>query len=397
MRYPQYVSDVIERLESSGAEAYIVGGSVRDIIIGTEPHDFDVTTSALPDEILRVFADHRTIPTGLKHGTVTVISGGEPIEITTFRIDGDYKDNRHPESVVFSSNLQDDLSRRDFTVNAMAYSPHTGIIDLFDGKADLITRTIRCVGDPQKRFTEDALRVMRALRFAAVLDFKIEEYTASALHKLFPLLQNIAAERIMTELNKLLIAENPHDILDEYSDVFLFILGKSTYETVWKENLKLLLNTPCILEIRLAVLLRGFDDLSAILRHLKYDNKTRHTVTDLLSMSHLFLPETKTDVKKMLAEYGEELFRLFLKFKKADGEPLFLINRANEYLSEIIANNECYTLKTLAVTGKDLQNHFPLQGRQLGEVLNALLDAVICEKCINDRTALLEFVTLHIK
>lgn len=393
MKIPAFVNQAISRIESYGFEALAVGGCVRDSLLSKTPSDWDITTSASPDDILRVFADFKTIPTGIKHGTITVIIDKNPIEITTYRIDGTYKDNRHPESVVFSNNLQDDLSRRDFTVNAMAYSPSTGIIDLFNGKSDLAERTVRCVGNPEKRFKEDALRIMRALRFAAVLDFKIEDTTSSALHRLFPLLENIAAERIMAELNKLLIAKNPHNILSEYSDVFLFIFGASEYPNIWKENLRVLLNTPCNLELRLAVLLRGFESPSVILRRLRYDNKTRHTVNNLLEMSDLLLPESKTDVKKILSEYGEKLFKLFLNFKEAEG---VLTNKANQYLSEIIENNECYSLKSLAITGKDLQNHFTLQGRQLGGVLDTLLDAVICEKCINECDALLEFVKLHI-
>ena len=208
MKHPTYVKNCIELLERSGYSAYAVGGAVRDSLLGKEPSDWDVTTSATPDEILSVFADFRTIPTGIKHGTITVLfdegDNRYPVEITTFRVDGEYKDSRHPESVSFSKSIKDDLSRRDFTVNAMAYNESDGIIDLFGGTSDLDDKIIRAVGNPEKRFCEDALRILRALRFAAQLEFKIEENTLLGAQKCAPLLKNIARERISAELKRLL-------------------------------------------------------------------------------------------------------------------------------------------------------------------------------------------------
>ena len=227
MEYPRYVKAIIDKLTYHGYEAYIVGGCLRDMLIGRAPSDFDVTTSALPDDILRVFSDMRTIPTGLKHGTVTVLSEGNPIEVTTFRTDGEYLDSRHPESVSFTSNICDDLSRRDFTVNAIAYNERGGIIDPFGGKADIKSKLLRAVGNPEARMREDALRIMRALRFSAQLGFSIEKNTLLALKSTKEGLANVSRERIGVEMAKLITADKPESALRTIIDtgVSSYVLG----------------------------------------------------------------------------------------------------------------------------------------------------------------------------
>ena len=221
---PSYVSLALEKLNNHGFEAYVVGGCVRDSLMGRAPNDWDITTDALPEQLLSTFAEYRVIPTGLQHGTVTVLIDDHPLEITTYRIDGTYSDNRHPDSVSFTRSLREDLARRDFTINALAYHPQTGIVDHFSGLADLDNRQIVCVGDPEKRFTEDALRILRALRFSAQFGFPIEKMTAKAIHRLAPLLRRIAVERVQSELVKLLCGEYVRDVMLAFPDVIGIIL-----------------------------------------------------------------------------------------------------------------------------------------------------------------------------
>ena len=224
IKIPPQVNRATQILQSDGHSAYVVGGAVRDMLMGKAAHDWDITTSALPEETLKAFADFRTIETGLKHGTVTVIVDGMSLEITTFRIEGDYSDNRHPDSVDFTDKIEDDLSRRDFTVNAIAYSPEKGFADPFDGQTDIKNKIIRCVGDPDKRFGEDALRILRALRFSSVLGFEIDESTKESIHHNYKLLANISVERVFVEISKLLCGKNAGRILREFEEVFFFIL-----------------------------------------------------------------------------------------------------------------------------------------------------------------------------
>ena len=221
---PDFIREIMIRIESAGYEAFVVGGSLRDILLGKEPHDWDVTTSALPETVASLFPDKHVIPTGLKHGTVTVVSEGEPVEITTYRVDGEYTDHRHPDEVIFVADVRDDLSRRDFTVNAMAWSAETGVVDAFGGQEDLAAGVIRCVGEPEKRFGEDALRIMRALRFASVYGFAIDPATDAAIHELKHTLVDVAAERIRVELMKLLCGDGAGEILRAYPDVLQVIM-----------------------------------------------------------------------------------------------------------------------------------------------------------------------------
>ena len=224
IKIPPQVNRAIEILQNNGHSAYVVGGAVRDMLMGKTAHDWDITTSALPEETLESFSEFRTIETGLKHGTVTVIVDGMSLEITTFRIEGGYSDNRHPDKVDFTDRVEDDLSRRDFTVNSIAYSPQKGFADPFDGQTDIEKKIIRCVGNPDKRFGEDALRILRALRFSAVLGFEIEKDTAESIRRNYKLLSNISVERIFVEISKLLCGKDAGKILREFEDVIFFIL-----------------------------------------------------------------------------------------------------------------------------------------------------------------------------
>ena len=281
MQYPEYVAKVIDRLESRGFEAYIVGGSVRDTVIGRKPYDFDVTTSALPTETLEAFADFRTIPTGLKHGTVTVISEGKPIEVTTFRIDGEYTDSRHPDFVRFTDSITADLSRRDFTVNAMAYNEKRGLIDPFGGKQDIENRIIRAVGEPHKRFCEDALRIMRAFRFSAQLGFDIEKNTLLAARELSRGLENIARERISAEFLKLICAPEPTPVLELMVEhgALRYVFGEYTPSP---HALGALSKTPSSERIRLGILMSDCSEEKAreILSSLRLSGKlTSNTLT----------------------------------------------------------------------------------------------------------------------
>ncbi len=382
MNIPHFVLSIINKLETAGYEAYAVGGCVRDILMGKIPSDWDITTSALPEQTEKVFSEYKTYQTGIKHGTITVLTDNNSVEITTYRIDGAYSDNRRPDKVTFTSSLEEDLSRRDFTVNAMAYNPKTGIVDLFGGQNDIQSKIIKCVGEPTKRFHEDALRIMRALRFAAVCNFEIDEKTSGAVIECRHLLSNIAAERISSELSKLLLAKNPAAILNDFSDVILQIFPEITTPQAWGH-----INT-CqpILEGRLALLLcpsMSRVEVSKALRRLKFDNKTRHTVKALAALWDIQIPSNKTDIKKLLKATGADIFSLLLEVKKSAPEIKNLFN-------EIIQKNECYSLRTLAVNGSDLMAAGSISGKEIGTALDRLLDLVIEEKCENKKDALLK-------
>jgi tRNA nucleotidyltransferase (CCA-adding enzyme) len=346
MILPNYVTKIISALESAGHEAYAVGGCVRDSLLGLTPSDYDVTTSATPDEVSAVFP--RTHDTGVKHGTVTVISDDIPIEVTTFRIDGEYSDNRRPDTVTFTRSLREDLNRRDFTINAMAYSERSGITDYFGGSEDLRNGVIRAVGDPYKRFKEDGLRILRAYRFSAVYGFAIEPETAKAADELRGLIGNISGERIAQELNKLVVA---HFGKDKVSSLALFFCDM------------------------------GYDAARtrAVMRRLKYDNDTFYKVLTLVRYRGIAIKPCKKAVKRVLNRFGAEQFFRLCDF------------RAAGIAEEVIKSGECYSLKQLAVKGGDLVES-GFRGKAVGEALQMLLHAVISEKCANDKEKLLEFM-----
>jgi len=326
IKIPPQVNRAIEILQSNGHSAYVVGGAVRDMLMDKTAHDWDITTSALPEETLSAFSDFRTIETGLKHGTVTVIVDGMSLEITTFRIEGNYSDNRHPDKVDFTDKIESDLSRRDFTVNAIAFSPHKGFADPFDGQADIKNKVIRCVGNPDKRFSEDALRILRALRFSSVLGFEIDIETAESIRRNYKLLGNISVERIFVETSKLLCGKNAGKILRDFEDVFFFILPEISplknctqnherhiYD-VWHHTVKAVESIEPVAELRFAMLLHDtgkphckttdesgtdhFYSHGKISKKIAYDTLTRlktsakfrETVCNLVEY-HDFLPD----------------------------------------------------------------------------------------------------------
>ena len=433
MVLPSVVLSALERLEQAGFEAFAVGGCVRDSMLGRTPNDWDITTSARPEETAAVFADLRTVETGIKHGTLTVILDGEPLEITTYRSDGEYADNRHPVSVTFSSRVEDDLSRRDFTVNAMAYHPARGLVDLFDGRRDLERGMIACVGDPVTRFEEDGLRILRAIRFAAVLDFEIDPITAEAVHHCRKLLQNIAAERIREEFCKLICGKGAERILHEYHDVvsvFLPELGacvgfaqNTKYHAfdVYEHSIRALgfcQNDDPI--TRLSILLHdigkpqcytedengghfkghaqiGVSLTEKLMHTLRFDNATTAAVLQLVELHDRPIAAETKAVKRLMQKMSDENILRLMEVKRCDRlahAPAFTalpweLEAIPRLVEEIRAADACLSLKTLRINGKDLMTLGMPAGKELGVLLSALLDDVIEERLPNDRQTLL--------
>ncbi len=430
-RIPQFVKTMMAELSGAGYEVYCVGGCVRDLLMGKEPHDWDLTTNALPQEICGLFGKS-AIPTGLQHGTVTVCGEGGKAEITTYRVDGEYLDHRHPEGVVFSSKLEEDLRRRDFTVNAMAMSPQGEVVDLFGGRADLASKIIRCVGRAEERFEEDALRMMRALRFSAVLGFSIHEDTARAMREKKDLLRAIAAERLTEELTKLICGEYMLPVLSAFGDIVgVFIpeilpcIGfdqKSRFHCydVWEHTVRSMAHVKPVKHLRYHMMFHdlgkpacfmedargghyyGHTAVSAemaqeIMSRLKFDNETRRRVELLLHWHDIPFAPTEVSLRKVLSQIGPERTQDVLDAKRADNaakrregleraqEPW---NRAEEILRKLLEENACVTLKQLAVDGRDMMR-LGFSGKAVGETLEFLLSAVIEEKLPNEREALL--------
>lgn len=431
---PPYVEAVINRLEDSGFEAYIVGGCVRDSLLGKEPKDYDITTSASPEQIKECFSDSTVIETGIKHGTVTVVSDGNNIEVTTFRVDGDYTDHRHPSSVEFSDKLVDDLLRRDFTINSMAYNHRTGIIDKFGAQRDLFRRVISCVGEPAVRFNEDALRIMRALRFSAELGFEIDEITTLAIHDMKRLLKNVSAERIAKELMLLLTGSSPYKTLTEFADVFAVIIPEikpcigfdqhSRYHVydVWEHTAASIEHSKPDPNVRLALLLHDIakpqcfklDDegnghffnhekLSAemaeqILHDLKMPSAVIERVTKLIKYHYVTPVDDVKVVKRLLSAVGEEDFPLLIEVMKGDNkakqsfcfERVQTLDTMQVRAREIIEQNQCVKVSDLTVDGNDMLK-IGFSGKGVGEILDVLLNEVIEENISNTRSSLLEF------
>ncbi len=391
MTLPELIQKTIDRIEQSGFEAYAVGGAVRDFLLAVKPTDWDIATSALPNDIIKIFGKKHCIPTGIKHGTVTYASNGQMIEITTYRIDGEYSDNRHPNQVVFSTSIADDLSRRDFTVNAMAYNPKSGIVDPFGGQQDLSAKIIRTVGDAEKRFSEDGLRIIRGLRFAAVLGFEIEAKTKAAIHRCKPLLGNIARERLQAELSKLVPADHPEKILTEFADVFAEFLGlnKNFCKDAWVTNSNRLCQCSQNLSLRLAILLDGVSGSilpHQIVRGLKFDNKTVALVKNISNYINIKIAPDPICIKHILSELGEDTLRLVIEAQRIKHSAVYNIE---EILNEIISSKQCYLQKDLNVDGNDLIE-LGISGIEIGRILKLLLNEVIEERCENQKTALLK-------
>lgn len=433
MNIPAPVGRAIDVLNSCGFEGYLVGGCVRDSLLGSAPYDFDITTNALPEQIIECFNGYRVIDTGLKHGTLTLVIDHTHVEITTYRIDGEYIDSRRPQSVIFTSSLKDDLSRRDFTINAMAYAPNGEVIDFFGGRQDLKNRLVRCVGNPDKRFGEDALRMLRALRFAAVLGFEIEERTSQSIINNRMLLKNISVERIAIELNKLIVGQKAGDILDKYRDAFavfipeiepMFDFDQKNYHhnlDVWQHTLKSVASAPQDAVLRLTML---FHDIgkpqcfsidakgvghfyghnktsaqvcSAIMRRLKYDNTTHDTIKTLVSCHDITINADEKSVRRTLNRLGETNMRRLLNIKRADStaqnpqftdERLAYISRLESILDNVLQARQCFSLKDLAVDGHDMME-LGIYGSQIGNMLTLLLDMVIDGTIENTRDVLL--------
>lgn len=433
MDMPKNVDIAINLLQSAGFEAYAVGGCVRDSLLGKTPNDWDITTSAKPEDMKSVFADFHCIDTGIKHGTVTVVIDGEPLEITTFRLDGEYEDNRHPKSVTFTSDLGADLGRRDFTVNAMAYSKMTGTVDLFGGQNDLKNKIIRCVGDPDRRFNEDALRILRALRFASALDFEIEEKTAQSLLKNRALLGNISEERIAKELLKLVCGKGAKRILTDFAPVLFEILPelqpmyKNSHDNphhcydIYEHTLIAVESIDPEPTLRFAMLLhdcgkpavKKFDEngvahfyghqrisaeISAqILARLKVSNKFRDEILFLVSNHDRWeLYENTEKMPRYLSKFGLDGVLNLLKVMRADvlaQSPeyryrLDQIADAEEIAKNLAAQKPCLSLSELQINGRTLMDIGIPQGRKLGAVLAQLLDEVIDGVTKNTQEAL---------
>ena len=435
MEIPESVKKIIRTLESSGCSAYAVGGCVRDKMMGIEPHDWDLCTSALPEQVLSALGSHNVIESGLKHGTVTVKVDGQLYEITTFRTDGEYLDNRRPESVTFVTSVEDDLSRRDFTINAMAYNPKDGLIDLFGGMDDISSKTIRCVGDAEKRFEEDALRILRALRFSSRLGFEIEPGTLEAAKKKAYLLKNISAERIASELLMILDGEYAPRVLIDQTEILSVILpeikamiGFLQYNPhhiydVWQHTVKVVEYSPHGKVYRLAALMHdigkpacftrdekgighfhGHPELSAemavkIMKRLKLDNNTISEVREIILYHDRRPPADKKGVRKFISGVGKDRYLSILRLKRADAkaqnpamleDKLHYIDELERICEELTENGEEFSLRTLKINGKDLISIGISEGRQIGTVLHYLLDLVVEGTVENDHEVLMQ-------
>lgn len=381
-RIPSGVLSLMKRLTDAGYEANLVGGCVRDLMRGVLPHDYDLTTSAFPDEMKLVFSDLRVIETGIKHGTLTVLLGGEAYEITTYRIDGEYTDSRHPDGVTFTRTLREDLARRDFTVNAMAYSADGTLTDPFGGRDDLDARLLRAVGDPKQRFAEDALRILRALRFSATLGFSIEDQTADAARRLAAGVRSVSAERIREEFVKLLAGSCANRVLSEFRDLLATALPPLPQGTAWE--IPELPSDSC----RLAAFLRGCEPQEAeqFLLALRFDRKTVLRVKQAVAIAKEPIPTSRTEMLRCLRRWGGEE-AICDRLALAGDEPG--AGEAQGVLSAIKAENACYTVGALAVRGDDLCARGIPPGPELGQLLSVLLDEVIDGTVENERNALL--------
>ena len=433
---PRKVVLIIKNLQRHGYDAYAVGGCVRDSILNRKPEDWDITTSAKPEQVKRIF--RRTVDTGIEHGTVTVLIGKDGFEVTTYRVDGLYEDGRHPKEVTFTSRLEEDLKRRDFTINAMAYNDDERLVDAFGGMRDLNYHLIRCVGDPKERFSEDALRILRAVRFSAQLAFPIEPETAEAIKSLAPNLEKISAERIQAELVKLLVSDHPERIQDacelgitkvvlpEWDDMVgvkqntphhkYDVAAHTVHALRSVKNDKVLRLTMLFHDMGKPVMKttdeNGRDHFKGhaiaseqiaktVMKRLKFDNDTIRKVTKLVAYHDYRMEPTGANVRRAMHEIGAELFPYYLAVRLADTkaqssyerrEKLENIIQIRELYRNALRNKECVTLKDLAVTGTDLINLGIAPGKELGTLLNELLDMVIEDPAWNQKGKLCDYV-----
>lgn len=385
----------LERLEDSGHKAYLVGGCLRDMMMGRQPHDFDIATSAKPETVMSIFSDFEVIPTGIKHGTVTVMIDGEPIEITTFRKDSDYSDGRRPDSITFTNKIEDDLSRRDFTINAMAFGLDGEIVDPFGGKSDIKSRVIRTVGSAKDRFSEDGLRILRAIRFASVLGFTIEKETVEAIHKLSRMLDKVSFERVFSEMSKIILSEKPSVQLREFKDVFSRVAPEFSEIKDFEYTLATVDRVEPEIALRFTALLHtlGEEQADSVLRKLKSDGATIQKVTKLVRFFDVSVDSSKVAIKKLMSEMGEADFFSLIKLKIADEpEKTVELEKAKQIAEKVIADKECFKLKDMAVKGDDLIKSGIAMGPEIGKTLSMLLDKVISEEVANDKDSLMQII-----
>lgn len=434
IQLPEKVHKIIDALEAAGYEAYAVGGCVRDSILGRQPDDWDITTSAKPEEIKSLFP--RTVDTGIKHGTVTVLLEKEGFEVTTYRIDGAYEDSRHPSEVTFTANLKEDLRRRDFTINAMAYNERSGLVDLYGGLQDIEDKMIRCVGDARERFGEDALRMLRAVRFSAQLGYQIHEDTRNAIKELAPNLQKISAERIQVELVKLVTSPHPDylrtayelgitaQILPEF-DLCMETPQRHRHHCydVGEHILHSMLGVEPDKVLRLSMLFHDIGKPQTLtvdadgtthnkkhpfegekitrkaMRRLKFDNDTTDKVTKLVLYHDYDIAPTEAGVRRAIHRIGEDIFAMIFTVRRADieaqsdymrEEKLQKVAYIEKLYREVLAHKDAVSLKDLAITGSDLIAEGMTPGRQIGETLGALLERVLDDPSLNTRETLLE-------
>lgn len=412
MKLPNNVQYILEKFNSNGFEAFIVGGCVRDSLLNKKPQDYDITTNAFPEKIEELF--DKTIPTGIKHGTVTVLIDKNPYEVTTYRVDGEYLNNRKPKDVKFVSNIEEDLSRRDFTINAMAYSPYLGFKDCFNGKEDLKNKLIRCVGDPDKRFSEDALRMLRAIRFSCQLNFKIEKLTAESIRKNFKLIKNISMERIQSEFTKIILSNDPDrglmllrklgfsDFLVEEFKSLKLINCYDLYDDI-HDTYGLINSLPKKLHVRLAGLFykvfnseNAVEKCRTILKKLKYDNNTINDTCNLVeNINSISCNMTRKKLKLLINSVGTENIFDLLDLQKSylsymDEYDTECIDILKNRVSDILASKEPIFIKDLAITGNDLITELNFKpGKNIGVILNFLLENVMQTPELNNKEDLL--------
>ena len=432
---PQEGLFVLDRLESKGFEAYFVGGVVRDLLRGVMAHDSDLATNATPEEVIDAFPDTPVLKTGVQHGTVTVLVNHTPVEVTTYRVETTYTDARHPDAVLFTRRLEDDLARRDFTINAMALHPKRGLVDLFGGKEDLENGVLRCVGDADKRFSEDALRILRALRFSSVLSFSLEANTDAAARRLRSTLDRLSRERVQSECTALLCGDNVRNVLlcypDVLSQVFPFLETMKGFLQYNEHHCYDLLGHTAVVtasiapepRLRLAALLhdcekpacfsrdengvghfyghapRGAKTAETLLRNLRYDNATIARVPLLVKWHDAPIEESEKMIKRRLNQLGEVALRDLIALQRADTlglapqyyDRLEHFDKLEAILDDVLAKDACFSVKKLALSGNDL-HALGLCGREIGQMQRRLVDAVIDEEVENERAALEEYV-----
>jgi tRNA nucleotidyltransferase (CCA-adding enzyme) len=435
------VAQLTATLRAKGFEAFLVGGCVRDALLRKAPKDYDVATDALPEDVESIFGNRRVIRTGIAHGTVTVIIDNIPIEVTTYRIEGEYRDNRRPSHVAFTDSILHDLSRRDFTINAMAYSDADGLKDPFGGQADLNAGVLRAVGDPHRRFGEDALRIVRALRFASELGFVIEEHTAAAMHAHKVNLGSIAAERVSNELMRMLCGEHVRDVLVDYREIVAVVIPELRpafdfdqhnfhhCHDVYRHLVEVTANVPPVPTLRLAGLLhdigkpglfsRGEDGVGhfyghaaascdiakAVTERLKLDTKSKRLVADLVFRHDLLVETTEKAVKHIMNRYTPEFFLLLLDLKRADilGQHpdywyrVIIIDELRKLYDKIMEEKSCFSIRDLNIDGNDLLKAGIAEGPAIGEILAECLNKVISGSVVNTHDALMDDILKNYK